>query len=105
MIVYVSIGNSDDKLTQREWTTYVNDVEVLLAWMAQRYGTMHGNWRSLPDAPWQNACWCVEFNDVDLAPGKIDQLQAELVKLADRYRQDSIVWAEIKGAVFLGSPT
>lgn len=104
MIVYISIGNSDDRLSQRKWVTYVSEVEEVLAWAYHRHGTVHGNWRSQPDAPWQNACWCIEFNDADLYPDTIDKLQAHLVRLADRHRQDSVAWAEVKETVFLGSP-
>ena len=31
--IYVAIGNSDDKLTQREWFDFVGDVDGTLAYV------------------------------------------------------------------------
>lgn len=96
MIAYVSIGNSDDKLTQRDWALFYSDTAVLL----QRHAsTIHGQWASEPASAWQNACWCIEVNSAT----KAEYIKAELVGLAGRYRQDSIAWAEVKGTEFLGA--
>ena len=84
--VYVSIGNSDDKLTQLEWHTFHEDVEELVEFAAAK---VHGHWLSLPTAAWQNACWCVELHADDA-----DNLKRDLAVVADRWRQDSIAWAE-----------
>ena len=84
MNVYVGIGNSDDKLTQTEWSDFVREVEATLS-----YFRMHGSWFSRPDARWQNACWLVEALD----PENNEKLKAHLRNLAKRYRQDSIAWA------------
>jgi hypothetical protein len=83
--VYVSIGNSDDKLTQREWADFQTSVDAALNVYVSR---MHGHWASLPDAAWQNACWCVEVGERDVPP-----LRRALAKAATDYRQDSIAWA------------
>jgi hypothetical protein len=83
MIVYVSIGNSDDRLTQAEWSAFCWQVDNLFHDVEK-----HGAWYSLPAAPWQNACWCVE-----LAIGYVDDLQAALRSLARDYRQTSVAWA------------
>ncbi len=97
--VYISIGNSDDKLTQLRWSDYVADVEQRLAESGFK---MHGSWFSRPDAVWQNACWCVEpgvFN----SPAFIDGFKEELRRVAERYNQDSIVWAEAEPEFLTGA--
>lgn len=83
--VYVSVGNSDDKLSQAQWSTFCQVVDNRV----RRYAdVIHGYWHSLPNAPWQNACWCAEVR------------QSEAVKLKNRlqdacadFEQDSIAWA------------
>jgi hypothetical protein len=84
--VYVSIGNSDDKLTQNEWAEFYAAVDDLVGFAAAR---VHGRWVSPATDPWQNACWCVEL-DADDA----ENLRKDLPGLAFRYRQVSIAWAE-----------
>ena len=90
--VYVSIGNSDDKLTQRQWCEFVAEVENVLTGHDVR---MHGAWFSRPDAMWQNACWLFD------APANPRRMQDELINLADEYGQDSIAWSNAE-TTFLG---
>lgn len=95
MIVYVSIGNSDDKLTQREWATFWEfTCAAVHRWAAQ----VHGEWLSAPADPYQNACWCIEIDDetAELT------LKPELIHLAGEFRQDSIAWAPAPDTHFLG---
>jgi len=58
---FIQIGNSDDRLTQRQWAKFVGDMRTLLtvAWRGRLQ--VHGEWFSGPDQPWQNANWCVEI--------------------------------------------
>lgn len=85
MIVYLSIGNSDDKLTQREWCSYVVEIMSRVA----AVGHLHGQWSSNPVGPYQNACWCVEFStDAEVAEAR--EVATEIRK---KYRQDSVAWA------------
>jgi hypothetical protein len=85
MIVYLSVGNSDDKLTQVEWCNYV--VEMTARVVAA--GHPHGQWASNPVGAYQNACWCVEFsNAADVAEAR--EVATEIRK---KYRQDSVAWA------------
>jgi len=101
VIVYVSIGNSDDRLTQRQWSDFVLVVDQALTGAAARgHATVHGSWRSLPDAPWQNACWCIEFEAEQVA---VEPLRELLADVAGDYHQDSIAWAEVKTTEFLGA--
>lgn len=92
MSVYVSIGNSDDKLSQKEWARFVAAVDVTLRTGATE---MHGRWLSRPDDPFQNACWCFEpFS------ARVPAMKRILSGYAKEFRQDSIAWAEAE-TVFL----
>ena len=93
-VVYVSIANSHDELSQQEWALFFSQTAVLL----QRHAKVHGQWASEPASAWQNACWCIEVANSD----KAEFIQAELAGLADQFRQDSIAWAEVKTTAFLG---
>ena len=91
-IVYVSIGNSDDKLTQLEWSCFVDEVDDA----CRVHGNVHGSWFSLPGGPWQNACWCVA---VELARER--SLKGRLKHFAGQYEQDSIAYAVVTHTEFL----
>lgn len=84
--VCVAIGNSDDKLTQREWAEYVADVGHSVRLYAQQ---VHADWRSDSAARWQNAGWLFELDDVEAGA-----LKLVLAREARAYRQDSIAWLE-----------
>lgn len=90
--VYISIGNSDDKLSQADWASFVLDVDRAFE-AAVRYegARVHGRWYSLPHEPWQNACWCAEWHP-DLAH-IVEALKRKLACVARMYGQDSIAWA------------
>jgi len=62
MITVLRVGrpNSDDKLSQEQWSGFVQQVRITLA---QRARETHGEWYSLPDQPYQNACFCMVFAD------------------------------------------
>jgi hypothetical protein len=92
--VYISIGNSDDKLTQREWAKFVSLVRDVIR---TNVLTTHGEWLSLSDARWQNACWCVEI-EAERAP----TMKQELAAMATAFRQDSIAWA-VAETEFIGA--
>jgi len=93
MIVYVSIGNSDGKLTPLRWASFCQDVSAELnSW----YQELHGEWYSLPNSRWVNACWCVEIRDDDA-----QKVKNNLRNLALEYHQDSIAWAEVPTTTLL----
>ena len=83
--VYVSIGNSDDKLTQAQWSMFVDETYAAAA----RQALVHGVWTSASAARYQNACFCLE-----LPAGRIGKVKESLARLAAEYRQDSIAWAD-----------
>lgn len=86
LTVYASIGNSDDKLSQRHWHEYWVAFRRQVLNYAER---VHGEWLSIGCAPYQNGCICFE-----IPPLSAGTLRAELRKLAAKYGQDSIAWAE-----------
>ncbi|MEU1883404.1 hypothetical protein ABZ470_39375 [Streptosporangium sp. NPDC020072] len=93
LTVYVSIGNSDDKLTQREWARFVQDTGYAVHRQARE---VHGVWLSPPDWEYQNACFCLE-----IPRDEVRFLKAELAGLCETYRQDSIAWAEAPATEFI----
>lgn len=85
----ICIGNSDDKLTQQEWSEYVSDVDKFVdRWRFNVY------FRGFPGSAerWQNACWILDARDLVGEPAgmAIDVLRQELGVIAKRYKQDSI---------------
>lgn len=94
MIVYVSIGNSDDKLTQLEWALFYQRVTEAL-----NLTEKHGVWLSAPDSRFQNACWCFEDGGAEYA----DILKRRLREIATEFRQDSITWAVAETEFLLGA--
>lgn len=98
--IYVSIGNSDDKLTQARWSRFYEEVDRAIRDVVKYEGArIHGTWLSLPQEPWQNACWCFEADD-ELAD-KVLALRVRLGELAREFGQDSIAWAEAPKTEFL----
>lgn len=87
MIVYISIGNSDDKLSQKEWHNFVI---AMIARVKTLAFAAHGEWYSDPMAPWQNACWCLEFT---AGSPELTEAREVLAEIRDEFRQDSIAWA------------
>jgi hypothetical protein len=94
MIVYVSIGNSDDHLTQAEWSNFWIEMSARVASVAS---ITHGVWFSNPAGPWQNACWCLEFADST----EVEEAREAAVEIRKKYRQDSIAWAEVPDTQFI----
>lgn len=93
--IYVSIGNSDDKLSQYRWSGFYRDVNMLLR---REASGVHGQWVSEPASAWQNACWCVEVDDFRVA-----MLRNRLGAIAAEYDQDCIAWAEAPKTEFIGA--
>lgn len=85
--VYVSVGNSDDRLSQLEWAAFLRDVVIAIRRVARQ---VYGEWYSAPDAPFQNACVGFALHGSEVLP-----LQGELASLRTNYRQDSLAWAEV----------
>lgn len=80
--VTVLIGNSDDKLPQREWASFCRVVTIAVEAHSK---AVHFSGYSGGDMAWQNACWVAEFHDWQMA-----SFREWLGTAADRYRQESI---------------
>ena len=62
MTVVVQIGNSDDKLTQKNWSFFVADVRTAVASVATRIHFSSGS----PSAQsWQNYCIVAEATSLN----------------------------------------
>ena len=91
--IYVSIGNSDDKLSQADWAQYCRSVTAVIYGLASH---IHGEWYSLPNEPFQNAAICFVIRE-DWTPA----VKESLKERRKRYKQDSIAWAVVQDTEFI----
>ena len=84
--VTIQTGNSDDKLTQAEWSSLVERLKLDIALFSKE---THFHACSEGSTPWQNAVWVVSVEDSDSKSLK-DMLRIR----AKQYSQDSIAWTE-----------
>lgn len=83
--IYVSIGNTDNRLTQQRWAEFWEATDFLIRAAASE---VHGAWLSAPNAPFQNACWGLEATQANFV-----RLHVELQGIAIAFEQESIAWA------------
>lgn len=92
--VYITIGNSDDKLAQYEWAKFFNDMEYFFRKTAiQVFAITH----SLPNSEYQNAVFCGTFRKVfydatNIGNGRpmANYIRDRLAAEAKEFKQDSI---------------
>jgi hypothetical protein len=84
--VYATIGNSDDKLTQKQWSSFCQQLHDAF-FISYGGVNIHGMWFSSPASEYQNACVCAEVRTDSL-----DDLRTRLKKLALGFGQDSIAF-------------
>lgn len=89
--VYFAVGNSDDKLTQAGWAAFLGDINAALILAKLDGAVVQFAGTSWPDAPWQNAMWCVQVPDQRVR----EALRTHVRQLAGRYLQDSVAWAAV----------
>lgn len=82
--VTIQIGNSDDKLSQRQWSNFVSDVDRAIF---ESPCDIHFSGFSQPNVEWQNACWVIE-----ILPKDIDALRVDLTHWREKYDQDSLAF-------------
>lgn len=81
MLICVMAGNSDNKLTQREWSNFCGELSNFLsAWQVAR----HFAGGSEVYAPWQNICFVIEISELE------QHLLDGLTRLREKYHQDSV---------------
>jgi hypothetical protein len=84
--VTVQIGNTDDKLTQRDWSDFAHAVHGSITELSHQ---LHFSGGASPIASWQNWAWVFEIDDE-----VIPLLKSRLGRYAAMYNQDSIAWTE-----------
>lgn len=94
--VYISIGNSDDRLPQIQWHSFWTGFRKIARGHA---AYIHGEWLSIPVSPYQNACICLQ-----ITPDAIPDLKEALIALAAEFRQDSIAWARAETEFLAAAP-
>ena len=84
--VTIQIGNSDDKLTQKQWAAYVEDVSTAVKETCPDVHFFGGspNWTE-----WQNVAMVVNASKEDLTC-----LRLKLADIKKLYNQDSIAWTQ-----------
>lgn len=88
MTLIIQIGNSDDKLSQREWSSFILEIDIILEGLVEwGRGTIHFSGHSNPNEFWQNYCWVVEIDE-----DYLDQVKKSLIGIRSKYRQDSLAW-------------
>lgn len=93
--IALQIGNSDNKLAQKEWAAFVNAIHsaiVLYTNDLKNFDSpIHFSAPSVGWADWQNAAWvfsCKEFN--------IPELKERISEIREIYKQDTVAWLEGK---------
>lgn len=82
--VTLQIGNSDDKLTQAQWSLFITKVQGVLD---QQNVAIHFFGVSPGDARWQNACWVFEA-----LSSKYELLRVGVSKVRKEFSQTSAAW-------------
>jgi hypothetical protein len=103
-IVYVSIGNSDDGLSQTAWAQYCYNVNAAIrrrTTFPSSHVHQHGEWYSLANSAYQNACWRLEFGATPAGQQSMQALRNDLVDIAGQFGQESISWAVVGDQQFL----
>jgi hypothetical protein len=86
LLVYVSVSNTDQKLTLVQWSDMVAEVELEIERVAS---SLFLNWFSLPNGERQGAVWAFK-----MPSGHREGLRARLDWLRRKYGQDEMTWAE-----------
>ena len=80
--VTIAIGNSDNKLSQYEWASYVKNIRSIVESYADEVHFAGGpeNW-----APWQNFCFVFQMPEVH-----VSHLKSLLSGRRASYQQESV---------------
>jgi hypothetical protein len=80
--IAVLIGNSDNKLTQSEWSQFCSQTRDCIEDISNEIFFSGGSeW----DAPWQNACWTISVDS-----GNLDLLKQRLTTIRKEFKQDYV---------------
>ncbi len=79
--VSILIGNTDNRLTQKEWSKFVEALRVAIE---PDSATQHFFGTPPNYAPQQNACWVIEIEDQH-----IESLKRSVTDVRERFKQES----------------
>lgn len=82
--ITIQIGNSDNKLSQQDWSDFVNDVNELIGYYAKE---IHFFGAPPNYAPHQNSAWVITCNDT-----AIENLKGSITSFRKHYNQDSVAF-------------
>lgn len=82
----ILIGNSDDKLTQKQWAEFIGNLNF---WIKKFCDEIHFAASSSGELPWQNYSITFECED-----SKIIWIKENLIELKKQYNQQSIAIIE-----------
>jgi hypothetical protein len=60
--VTIQIGNSDNKLTQKQWSDFIRETRSVVG---RHCGQVHFDGGASFDSPWQNVCFVADIQEVD----------------------------------------
>lgn len=83
MDISIQIGNTDNALTQQEWSEFCRRLRAI----CEEHGTVHFSGGSPTDAPWQNYCVCLNIGTPTTLASLVTDLRVE-------FRQDSVAWLQ-----------
>ena len=86
MDICIQIGNTDNKLTQQEWSEYIEAVYGICVY----FGVVHFSGGSSAEKRWQNYCFCV--SDVR----NPDRFKNAVSLIRKDFKQDSLTWLQGK---------
>lgn len=83
MTLYITIGNTDNKLDQQCWHTFTQHLYSLMLFHCH---TIHGEFHTQSNTPYQSCCMSGELNEeLDL-----ENIENSVSILARNFNQDSI---------------
>ena len=86
--ITVQIGNSDNKLSQREWASFCNAIHrAVVYYTFDIVDGIHFSAPSVGWADWQNSAWVFECEDLE-----VEDLKTRLSIIRKEYKQDSIAF-------------
>lgn len=84
--IVIQIGNSDNKLTQADWSSYCALIKSSVLHHAEQ---VHFTGFSSPDAAWQNACYVAEFEE-----SAMPLFKKQVEEIRKQFKQESVAWLE-----------
>lgn len=82
--ITIQIGNTDDKLSQEEWSDYYEAIDRAVSLLALK---LHFSGAPPSHARRQNACWVIDIDGED-------ELQAIVTRTRLKYGQESVAWTK-----------